>query len=272
MVRVGKDYAVYNSSSAQKSQIRFKREKHACVKDYTVIGPNVTDVQSADVKNYPAISAELKTWLKSIPLQEFDINKLHLILDDYMTDQYCLAHGTLIHAQDHISLRGFPQKEQVTGTPFRMVWKITDNIYFISFNTSGEEHRDGAAYLGYVGDEVNYDEILDLYKDIATFSKEQRDTSCDTYKMSSFKELILDEKLMEDVKSEIEDFMGARQEYDKLGLPWKRGIALIGPPGNGKTFLIRALSKEYDLNVINVHHCIDNRGDIYFDHLYYSRG
>jgi AAA+ superfamily predicted ATPase len=36
-------------------------------------------------------------------------------------------------------------------------------------------------------------------------------------------------------------FFASRALYDEYGIPWKRGILFIGPPGNGKTHTVKAL-------------------------------
>lgn len=53
--------------------------------------------------------------------------------------------------------------------------------------------------------------------------------------------LVLDPELKNALVSDLESFFGARELYKSLGVPWKRGVLLLGPPGNGKTHAIKAL-------------------------------
>ena len=53
--------------------------------------------------------------------------------------------------------------------------------------------------------------------------------------------LVLPAGLKEGLAGDLASFFGAKSLYDEYGVPWKRGILLSGPPGNGKTLAIKAL-------------------------------
>jgi len=61
----------------------------------------------------------------------------------------------------------------------------------------------------------------------------------------SWDDVILPPALKNDVRNNIEYFMRSEMMYRKLGIPYKRGLLFVGPPGNGKTMLLKVIASQY---------------------------
>ena len=84
-------------------------------------------------------------------------------------------------------------------------------------------------------------------KTILVFSDGRWGRSSALYKAmqaASFGDLVLANQLKEMIRNDFKRFLESHDSYERLGIAWRRGALIIGPPGNGKTHCVRALVKE----------------------------
>lgn len=60
-----------------------------------------------------------------------------------------------------------------------------------------------------------------------------------------WEDLIMPEETKQDIRNNIEGFIKGEEVYLRLNIPYKRGFLFAGPPGNGKTMLLKVIASTY---------------------------
>lgn len=68
----------------------------------------------------------------------------------------------------------------------------------------------------------------------------------------TFNQLALEESVKREIVRDMEMFTTSKDDYNRVGVPWKRGYLLYGPPGTGKTSTILAMADALERDVFNV--------------------
>ena len=69
---------------------------------------------------------------------------------------------------------------------------------------------------------------------------------------STFDNLVLPVGMSEQIRDDVQNWIDSKSLYEQHGIPWKRGMILVGPPGNGKTHMIKALVNHFSLSALYV--------------------
>jgi chaperone BCS1 len=75
------------------------------------------------------------------------------------------------------------------------------------------------------------------------------------------KSVILDGDLSGRILEDVKQFLASEQWYNSIGIPYRRGYLLSGPPGNGKSSLVTAIASELRLDICTLNLSNHNLND-----------
>ncbi|KAH9945571.1 P-loop containing nucleoside triphosphate hydrolase protein [Amylocystis lapponica] len=82
----------------------------------------------------------------------------------------------------------------------------------------------------------------------------------DAVRATRWDDVVLEASFRDGLRRDTETFFSSRQIYKSLGITWKRGLLLLGPPGNGKTESIKTLLNDFDCAALYVKSISTPRG------------
>ncbi|XP_006460332.1 hypothetical protein AGABI2DRAFT_192071 [Agaricus bisporus var. bisporus H97] len=149
--------------------------------------------------------------------------------------------------------------DQVKIGAFTVVWQGNDFLLYIASYPGAYGNTITQSYILHEGPE---DPARLLLLNIGAWSHELHDEVWvfnqgfwnkdrglwDEIQKADWKDVILREEFKRALQKDVYGFFSAEDVYKKLAVPWKRGLIMHGPPGNGKTISVKAIMKSCNDN------------------------
>ena len=149
------------------------------------------------------------------------------------------AHWFWWHGRLARLTRRLSEKTRVGGRVQRPMETITVHVLFGNVALVGDWIGEGAEILGRrdrIGPGIHI--LRDGYWEaVGDIPRRSIDT------------VLTDDGRIDALLADVRWFCGASDWYARRGVPWRRGYLLHGPPGTGKTSVIRAVASELELDI-----------------------
>ncbi|KAF2260436.1 P-loop containing nucleoside triphosphate hydrolase protein [Lojkania enalia] len=144
-------------------------------------------------------------------------------------------------------------QERVIFAKFLYKWKHHEFLLYIANGRDGtSSYPEITNHYILTKDNHSADQLIrdatawgvELHNEVWVFDQGYWQKSAELWhsvQKSSWDDVILDEGMKSALIADVENFFDSQTTYDKLKVPWKRGIIYYGPPGNGKTISIKAM-------------------------------
>jgi AAA+ superfamily predicted ATPase len=173
-------------------------------------------------------------------------------LDEFVRDNRCsLVHKLTVHRQTRTLWRGSGESlgEETENGWLNVLWEghLFDVVlltYYDGFKVRrhwivAESREVGEGFFRSVCRWCSEPQDQVLVFEDGCWSKNER--LFQAIKSASFENLVLPDDFKRQMQDDFSRFLSSRETYEKYGVPWKRGVIFIGPPGNGKTHTVKAL-------------------------------
>ncbi|TWU79122.1 hypothetical protein ED733_008781 [Metarhizium rileyi] len=143
---------------------------------------------------------------------------------------------------------------------FLYQWQDHDFILYVAYGLDGDSGLSSNTFTYLLSSDERTSEALilaagswtsSLHEEIWVFDGGYWSKNAALYRSvmkSSWDAVVLDANMKKDLINDHLYFFQSRDTYQRLKVPWRRGIIYHGPPGNGKTISIKAMMHTlYDL-------------------------